>query len=204
MEQQDPDQPLAPPPPAGAKTTQKPFWNAEKVLGLSALLVSIASVSAIFYQTHLMQKQQYASVLPYLEMWNTGGGGDYRLLLINNGTGPAFVKDVQVQYKGKAYKMDHYNFWTQEVYQPDSTKWNALFAKDSAVYQFVYSNLYKGRVLKPGEECALFTINKSPEMVEAVRGMFGSNTALLRITYTSVYGEEWRLEGLGGIPVKQE
>jgi hypothetical protein len=204
MEQPEPDEQPAPPPPAGATARAKPFWNAEKLLGLSALLVSIASVSAIFYQTHLMQKQQFASVLPYLELWNNGGGDNYRLTLINNGTGPAFVKDVRVHYQGKVYEMDHQGFWSQQIYLPDSAKWDAVFAKDTIGNTFFYGNLYKGRVIKSGEEFALFTVTNSPELVQALRGMFGNNTARLEITYTSIYDEEWLLEGTGSVPKKQE
>jgi hypothetical protein len=204
MEQPDPNEPVAQPPPLATATPPKKFWNAEKLLGVSALLVSVASVLAIFYQTHLMQKQQYASVLPYLELWNTGGGDNYRLLLINNGTGPAFVKDVKVHYQGKIYAMDHHNFWYQQMYLPDSVKWEALLAKDSTRKSYFYGNLYRGRVIKSGEEFALFTITNSPEMVQALGGMFGNNTARLEVTYTSIYDEEWRLKGTGSVPIKQE
>ncbi|MCU0451561.1 MAG: hypothetical protein MUC97_17240 [Bernardetiaceae bacterium] len=162
-------------------------------------MVSITSVAAILYQTHLMRKQQYASVLPYLELWNNGSGGDYRLTLINNGTGPAFVKDVRVHYQGKVYEMDHHGFWFQQMYLPDSAKWNVMFEKDTTDKIFFYGNLYKGRVIKAGEEFALFTI-----LVRAVRGMFGSNTARLEITYTSIYDEEWLLKGSGGVPTREE
>ncbi len=58
----------------------KKFWNADKIISLSAFVVSIATLLALMYQIRLsgkqnelaqrqqelVRKQQYASVLPYL------------------------------------------------------------------------------------------------------------------------------------------
>jgi len=41
---------------------KQPFWNNEKLLGISALLVSTMSLIVFVYQTDLLRKQQYMSV----------------------------------------------------------------------------------------------------------------------------------------------
>jgi hypothetical protein len=45
----------------------KKFWSSEKFLSLLAFLLSIGTFSTFAYQTCLIQKQQYANVLPYLQ-----------------------------------------------------------------------------------------------------------------------------------------
>ncbi|MDZ7897109.1 MAG: hypothetical protein U5N85_03645 [Arcicella sp.] len=44
------------------------FWNADKIVSLSAILISLATMTIYLYQTHLIGKQQNASVMPYLRM----------------------------------------------------------------------------------------------------------------------------------------
>ena len=56
---------------------KKITWNADKVLSISAFVVSIATLLALLYQVRLAQnqvelvrKEQKASVLPYIEIWS--------------------------------------------------------------------------------------------------------------------------------------
>ena len=51
-------------------------WNADKILSISAFVVSIATLLTLLYQVQLAQNQvelvrveQKASVLPYIEIW---------------------------------------------------------------------------------------------------------------------------------------
>ena len=45
----------------------KKFWSSDKFLSLLTFLISIGTFSTFVYQTYLIQKQQYANVLPYLQ-----------------------------------------------------------------------------------------------------------------------------------------
>ncbi len=177
-----------------SKPARKIFWSGDKLIGISALLVSIASVSVIFYQTHLMQKQQYASALPYLELWNNGGSdAEYRLSLINNGIGPAFIKEVRVIYKGKMYEGDQTEFLYKVIFPQDTS-----FLQD-----YSYSNLYNGRMIPAGKEFSLLHIQNSEIQASKYRKLFGNqDSAKLEIIYSSVYDEKWKLTGVGGISEK--
>jgi hypothetical protein len=159
------------------------FWSSDKFISLTAFLISVSTFALYLYQTHLIQKQQYASVLPYLELGNSGDGDKlYKLVLVNNGIGPAFVRKVQVHYKGKSYSLDPARFYGQ-----------VLVATDT-LYHFYYSNLSPGRVIPPGKEIELLGTT-DPRSVRKCWQIFGSEMAKIEITYASVYGEEWVMNG---------
>src|SRR4051794_40080867 len=94
------------------------FWNADKFISLSAFLISMATFVVLIYQTQLWQeqnqlahKQQYASVLPYLELaYSIPNSRAFALKLANHGVGPAFIKAIRVHYKGKTFEGDPKDF----------------------------------------------------------------------------------------------
>jgi hypothetical protein len=185
-------QPIQPPVPPAAP--EKKFWNVDKLVGSLALIVSLSSLGTLLYQTLLMRKQQHASVMPYLELWNTSpNAGEYRLVLVNNGIGPAFVKQVRVHYKGVAYQGDHTRFF-----------WNVLQKEDSTYSYSLYSNIGSGRVIPAGQDIELFLVKDDSAAARKLRGVFGENIARIEITYASVYDELWRLNGVGEVPLKLE
>ncbi len=165
------------------------FANGDRLFGIAAFLISMGTFFVYIYEARLLQKQQYASALPYLEIWNSGGGANYRLLLVNNGIGPAFIKEVQVRYKGKVYKMDHAAFYEKVR---DSTD----------TFDFTHTNLLPGHVIPAGREIELIEIQDSPKGAARLRRLFGSNDAQIEVVYASVYEEKWQLKGLSNPPQK--
>ncbi|MBT8223808.1 MAG: hypothetical protein KJN96_11640, partial [Eudoraea sp.] len=43
-------------------------WNSDRILGLSAMSISFITLVIFIYQTNLMSKQNYLSILPYLQL----------------------------------------------------------------------------------------------------------------------------------------
>lgn len=91
------------------------FWNSDKIISLSAFVISIATLLALMYQirlsgeqNELVRKQQYASVLPYLaiQVGTNNGSELFRLTLKNNGVGPAFIDEIRVVYNSQTYVGD--------------------------------------------------------------------------------------------------
>ncbi len=166
------------------------FWNSDKFLSLSAILISFATFATLIYQTRIFQKQQYASVLPYLEIWNSNPtDSKYRLLLINNGIGPAFIKDIKIHFQGKQYN-----------YDPSTFYGNVIFPKDTI--RFISSNIVKGQLIPAGEEIEMVLVENSVEDVRKMRKLFGNQRAKIEVVYSSVYEEQWRIVGMGNAPVK--
>ena len=164
------------------------------MLSLVAIFASIGTLFTIVYQTNLIRKEQYASVLPYIEMWNSNPGkeGDtYKYVLMNNGIGPAFIKDVRVHYSDSIYQGDPY-FFTYNVIRP----------KDSLT-NYSYSNIKKGRLIPPGEHLDLIAVTRDSINASILRRWFSNDdTVQVEIIYESVYGQRWSAKGIAHEPVE--
>ena len=192
----------------------KKFWNADKIISLSAFVVSIATLLALMYQIRLsgeqnelaqrqqelVRKQQYASVLPYLELRIGTNNGDrlFEFLLYNNGVGPAFIEEVRIIYDGQEYPGNLLSFYRAVVLQEEDTVILDLAARD----------IYPGNIIPAGRETALLTAYSwasSPEERDRLIKWFGRpmkdpELARVEIIYSSVYGERWIVRGIGAIP----
>ncbi|WP_299364398.1 hypothetical protein [Winogradskyella sp.] len=78
-------------------------WTTEKIMSSSALFISVISLIALLYQSYLareenklMQKQQSASVLPYLSQWISNSSEGHQIVIGNKGVGPAFIEKVEL------------------------------------------------------------------------------------------------------------
>ncbi len=173
-------------------------FNTDRLFGIAAFIISIGSFLVYIYEANLIREQseqtriqQFASVLPYLEIWNSHPqDGEYKLILFNNGLGPAFIKEIRVRYKGKAYEGDHVDFHYKVIYPKDTT------------FRFVSSNVRPGRVLPAGQQVELIAISGNRENDRKANSIYGSQEAKIEIVYASVYDERWRITGMGNPPVK--
>ena len=172
--------------------SERKFWNSEKLLSIAAILISIGTFFTIIYQTNLIRKQQYASVLPYLEIWNSGMSIDsYELVMINNGVGPAFIEEVVVRFEGEEFKGDPLHFYQKEIIQVDTFE------------NFRYSNIWKGRLIPAGKKVEMLGISGSKKNALKMREWYGGEKAIVEVVYSSIYGEKWRT-GMGLRPQKIE
>lgn len=169
-------------------------WSSDRWLSIVAIIASLGTLFTIVYQTNLIRKQQYASVLPYLEMWNSNPGKDgetYLLLLMNNGIGPAFIKEVRIHYGDSAYRDDPATF-TYKVIKP----------KDS-ISNIHYSNIKAGRLIPAGEQVELVGVSKDTVNAPILRRWFAQTDSIeVEIIYESVYGERWSARGIATEPVR--
>jgi hypothetical protein len=170
--------------------------NNDRLFGIAAFLISMGTFFVYIYEARLLQKQQYASALPYLEMWNSKPKpGIYKLVLVNNGVGPAFIKDIKVHYRGKVYKGDHVRFYQTVIPQHERI-------------QFLNSNIPVGRVIPAGQSIDIISLEGSLAAADRVNKLFGdgkakdTDKAKIEITYSSVYDETWRVFGMQGAPQK--
>lgn len=171
-------------------TTSKSF-NFDRLFGVAAFFISIATFVVYIYEANLIRTQQYASVLPYLEMWNSRPTeGTYKLIIVNNGIGPAFVKEVQIVYQGKTYEGDHVDF-----------HYKAIYPKDSSIH-FISTNMRPGRVIPAGQQIELISIENDPASAKKAYEIYGGENANFKIVYASVYDEKWKMTGMQGPPQK--
>jgi hypothetical protein len=172
-------------------------FDADKWLAISAMVVSIGTLAALSYQALLMRDAERASKLPYLyiSMLSNDQTGNI-LQLTNSGIGPALIEEVHVEYKGRTFPTDAYDFIL--IQKPDFA--NSGLGVDK---------IQKGRLIPAGATVQMVEAGRGPaslpgmlrlfEIAEVPRqwykslGVAGGDKAVLVITYTSVYGERWRV-----------
>ena len=150
-------------------------------MSIGAILISVGTFFTIIYQTNLMREHQYASVLPYLEVYNSGmSNQSYELVMVNNGVGPAFIEEVKVHYEGEIYLGDPVRFYQEQIIKADTIR------------NFNYSNIWKGRLIPAGEKVEMLGITGSKEYSKKLRSWYGGEKAIVEIVYSSIYGERWK------------
>ncbi|NER14914.1 hypothetical protein GWK08_15770 [Leptobacterium flavescens] len=162
--------------------------NIEKIMAFLAFVVSICTLYLFFHQTSLMRKQQYASVLPYLEVGNTENNGNYGFVLNNNGIGPAFIEEINIHYKDSVYRNTDIN----DFYVKVMVKQDTLF-KGSTVF---HSTIRKGMLVPEREVKYMLGLRKEVKNFEILHQQLRewlNNKIRVEIKYSSVYKEKWRI-----------
>jgi hypothetical protein len=174
------------------------FWNADKIVSFSAILISLATMGVYIYQTHLIQKEQYASVMPYLMIGSSHHNeGHFMVQLSNDGLGPAMIEEVKVHFQNKVYpNCDLSTFFFSK---------NPI-KKDSLMNVFSYGNVGSGMFIPANKLITLIEINENKEMATKLSNYFWSTQSPveLEIIYSSIYGEKWTVRGMVKKPIKLE
>jgi len=166
--------------------------NTDRILSVSAVLISLGTLYILIHQTNLnrkqfelSQKQLSASVLPYLELGSSSPNElDYELILINNGLGPAFIKSIRVLYEGEIYNEDPGRFLQHQGFKKDSL-------------DYIYTDLYVDRLVPSGEKIILLAVENDQHSAKYMRTIFSEQKATIEIEYASAYDEEWIIKGFG-------
>ncbi len=167
------------------------FWSSEKILSISAILVSIGTFAMFAYQTSIMRKQQHMSVYPYLQFANYYNySTNYKFVLSNKGVGPAIVNFAKISIKGRIQEKD-LAFYLGKI----TTK-----RKDSV--NFYTSNINKGQLIAEKETIEIVELiegNSLKSSIELYNLMHNDSLDFI-IEYESVYGEKWRINMRDNIP----
>jgi len=168
------------------------FFNADKVVSFTAILISLGTLVVLFYQTELMREHQRLSHLPYLILGNENGyGANHKIVIRNHGIGPAFIESSKVYHNGKTYEQD-FARWLYE-YIP---------AMDS-IEDVYYSNISAGMMIPANESLPILGINDSQESTNKLMAIFEEEDSLnFEFIYRSIYDERWKLDASGSFPVK--
>lgn len=102
----------------------KKFWNSDKIVSTSAIVIGIGSLIVVTYQTNLIrnqteliQREQRTSVMPYLQLGSRiPDGKREEIYLVNSGLGPALIKEVWVRTEDGDYAMDLDTYFLENKY----------------------------------------------------------------------------------------
>ncbi len=163
-----------------ATSKRRVVVSLDTYLSILAVVSSFCAIGITFYQAFLQRTQQYASVMPILDSYNTSVMADgtlgYAFIIINNGLGPAFVEEASFYYGDKKYN--------------SVSKFEAALLNQSGIIDSSsrVSDLWKGRVIAQGERFSLIEL-KSKAAEQNLRKNL--DKAKIQILYKSVYGEKW-------------
>ena len=175
-------------------------WNSDKVLSLSAMGISFITLVIFVYQTNLMSKQNYLSILPYLQVAYSDDPSDnsYSLSLKNHGVGPAIIESVTMIYKGNRYDLQDFN---DDLF----TFLSSLEPELDSIVSTNTSTLDKGIALPANSTYLVFSVSDSKEDYQLfTQKLQALEEGGLRyeIIYRSIQNERWIIHNDSEGPVK--
>lgn len=175
--------------------------NTDRLLGMSAMVISILTLFIFIYQTNIMRVQSKLSVKPRLDFTTNQGGNDsiisFQEVIENKGLGPAIIDSIYFKYKGKSYALDAEKFIEAEF--PKLLEYG---------YFSQHATLGRGTALTPEEERSIFIYKFPASQWENVFGYLGMDEEddlpfTLEAVYTSIYeDEQWKVTNRDSQPEK--
>jgi len=176
-------------------------WNTNRVVSVSALVTSAITVMALVYQSNLVrkqneiiQKEQLASVMPYLVMrLEKCDGNSFGLTLSNKGLGPAFIDEVNIIYNDTTYKMPLLQFYL-----------DVLKIENKNGIEMRYTDIRPKSMLSANDKMEIFTFSTSQEEAIQLLEPFATMDATIEIKYSSIYEQTWKMKNMRvlHIPIK--
>jgi hypothetical protein len=168
----------------------KPEWRFDIIISVCAMLVSMGTFATFLYQTKIIQEDSKASVYPHLEIVRKyNNEKDPFIIYVRNvGIGPAFLKKMEINYKGKTYSSDDINL-------------SGSCLPFSFLRQILPINKipYVGNgpnlpiVIPAGESEMFIRLNDKDEKSIAMMVEIFDN-AKIKVCYSSVYKDYWTVE----------
>lgn len=157
----------------------------DKIVAISAIVISISALVVSIYEAGLMRKSQRAATWPYVEILTTNLDNYFALKIFNTGVGPAKIQDFKividdVEIDERAFRDSLRSYIGNHV---DIT-WSAI----------------AGRVLPPEKAITFFEFTDS---IALNKMMNVSSKVTLSLCYCSVFDQCWVSKGLEQVPVKK-
>ncbi|GGI57969.1 hypothetical protein [Winogradskyella haliclonae] len=171
-------------------------WTTDKIMSTSALFISVISLIALLYQSYLareenrlIQMQQSANVIPYLQFENIYNVRSFSIHMVNKGVGPAFVKKVSFAVND-SLKFDNSTNALLHI-----TK-NRIRKGDSIGYNGSIT-IKENTVVQPGENISVFEISSTNNSdfsgVKSFKDYINNSPPTFTIVYEDIYGNQWKL-----------
>ena len=166
-------------------------FNADRAIGLTAMLISLLTLLAFGFQTYVVHQQGRLSVTPRLEFGSSLNIADslvtYTFSVRNKGIGPAIIKQANILHNGEAWSADPEHFY--------ESNFPELFELG---YFDRLSTLSPDQAISQGETLELMINTFNEDLSEVLREylqMGDSDYPLrLRLEYASIYEDSWIME----------
>lgn len=126
------------------------FPKTDRLIGLSAMIISILTLIIFIYQTNIINTQSKLSVKPRLSLSSIESTKDsiviFEEAIQNKGLGPAIVKKASIEYKGETFPLDFDEFISRKF--PEHEKYVDLLqtsgiSENSTILQNETITIYK-------------------------------------------------------------
>lgn len=155
--------------------------NIELLIGVCALLTSIISLGIYLEQLKISRQQQKASVYPYVWVTYQRIEDGFYFNIENKGVGPAFIKKVDIAFKGKKYTDFSTLFTQQWVKRNDNNATNT--------FPFYMRNVTNGDVFKIGETVEIYVLKNNDKLANHLQSVVEDSSFHFKVLYTDVYGD---------------
>lgn len=155
------------------------------------MLVSVLTLVIFIYQTNLMRKQNYISILPYLQFAerNHSSSNIYELSLKNHGVGPAILENVQMIYHGEVEPLTSYD---NSIVTYLKSKSSALDSLDN----FTFSTLNPGIAIPANQSYSFLKVEENAKdyilLTTAINALLADGLEY-KIVYKSIQDERWQI-----------
>ncbi|MBO9697709.1 MAG: hypothetical protein J7499_16060 [Sphingopyxis sp.] len=162
------------------------------LIGLPALIASLALAYFAFVQADATQKMQTGGVMPFVTFGTSNGdkdgNQDIALTLTNNGVGPAILGPMEIRYEGKP------------MATPIELLRTCCTGTDARALTFSTSPS-TGIAARPGETIEFVSFPRTPAS-EKVWQTFNRERWKLKVRacYCSIFNDCWITEGMQGLP----
>lgn len=175
-------------------------WNSERILSLSAMSISFITLVIFVYQTNLMSKQNYLSILPYLQIAtsNNPAANTYSLSLKNHGVGPAIIESVILEYNGKQYDLKDYDNYLFNALVSMAPELDSIESLDT-------STLDKGIAIPANTTYLVFSVYDSEKdygLLTKTLHSIEKSGLQYEIVYRSLQNERWMINNDSAGPLK--
>ncbi len=182
---------------------KKKIFNTEKIIGFSAIFISLLTLIIFLYQTRVISKQARLSVTPRISFTSGVANSDstvvFSIGIKNNGLGPAIIDSTAIFAKNKYYPLNFKSFTEKNYPQADS-----LVNHTSSFF------LTKGATLLPNNELTLTEAAVPKQNLLSFYQAYGLKEGDTNfpfdviIFYSSIYEEKWKVSfnAIGQHPIQ--
>lgn len=169
--------------------------NTDRIIGLSAMLISLLTLFIFIYQTNIIRTQSRLSVTPRIGFTDVSDSIEddsvviFESHIMNKGLGPAIIESIELIHKGQHYEFDITQLF-DKVY-PEIYRYGEIIQS---------YKLSKGATLAPGERIKLYSFRARMNKVQELMNYIGPNSKTnpfeIEVVYSSIYGEQWRTDNI--------
>ena len=175
--------------------------NTDKIIGLSAMLISLLTLMIFIYQTNIIREQSRLSVAPRLAFNSSLDTPDsisyFSFHLVNKGLGPAIVESIDIIHEKKRFKLDFRKFFKKGF---------PKFEDYGSIIQNM--TISTGTAISEKDEIKFVTYSfMNKDTKDLLRYLEiedkDKNPFEIEVIYSSIYGDKWKINSIiDGHPIK--